>query len=295
MFENEILPLATRLSDLGRQTKIARHILEKDYILSWVLAGISSVKELQEHLVFKGGTCLKKCYFGDYRFSEDLDFSTIGNCPTGKHLESLMKEAAEKATMLLSEAIGNAEILCEAYNEKQPHPEGQEAFTMKARLPYQREHLVRALVEVTTNENVLGSIEQKQILHLYGEKMTALIPSYSLNEIIAEKVCAILGNSIKIHERSWHRSRARDYYDLWRIFRDFDHEINKEALAPLIQRKSILKGLTFTTKEDLFQEAYITEIKSTWVEWLGPLVPNLPSSDIVINDLRGLVDKASLL
>jgi len=24
---------------------------------------------------FKGGTCLKKCYFETYRFSEDLDFT----------------------------------------------------------------------------------------------------------------------------------------------------------------------------------------------------------------------------
>ena len=26
-------------------------------------------------LGFKGGTALKRCYFGDYRFSEDLDFT----------------------------------------------------------------------------------------------------------------------------------------------------------------------------------------------------------------------------
>lgn len=25
--------------------------------------------------VFKGGTCLKKCYFETYRFSEDLNFT----------------------------------------------------------------------------------------------------------------------------------------------------------------------------------------------------------------------------
>ena len=30
---------------------------------------------MRERLVFKGGTALKRCYFGDYRFSEDLDFS----------------------------------------------------------------------------------------------------------------------------------------------------------------------------------------------------------------------------
>lgn len=33
------------------------------------------VDSLRETLVFKGGTALRKCDFGDYRFSEDLDFS----------------------------------------------------------------------------------------------------------------------------------------------------------------------------------------------------------------------------
>ena len=30
---------------------------------------------VRERLAFKGGTALKRCYFGDYRFSEDLDFT----------------------------------------------------------------------------------------------------------------------------------------------------------------------------------------------------------------------------
>ena len=29
--------------------------------------------------IFKGGTCLKKCYFDTYRFSEDLDFTLPGD------------------------------------------------------------------------------------------------------------------------------------------------------------------------------------------------------------------------
>ncbi len=50
-------------------------IVEKDYILGWMLAGINAHEELSESWIFKGGTCLKKCYFETYRFSEDLDFT----------------------------------------------------------------------------------------------------------------------------------------------------------------------------------------------------------------------------
>lgn len=50
-------------------------VVEKDYVLGWLLAGINEHPELAEAWVFKGGTCLKKCYFETYRFSEDLDFT----------------------------------------------------------------------------------------------------------------------------------------------------------------------------------------------------------------------------
>ncbi|MDP3181149.1 MAG: nucleotidyl transferase AbiEii/AbiGii toxin family protein, partial [Bacteroidota bacterium] len=53
--------------------------IEKDYILSWILKGIAQHEQLSKVIVFKGGTVLKKIYFEDYRFSEDLDFTLINN------------------------------------------------------------------------------------------------------------------------------------------------------------------------------------------------------------------------
>ena len=68
-------PLRTRLQEARHRLGIQWEVLERDYLLSWILAGVGQVPELGDTLVFKGGTALKKCYFGDYRFSEDLDFS----------------------------------------------------------------------------------------------------------------------------------------------------------------------------------------------------------------------------
>lgn len=64
-----------RIEEARKEARLSWEIIEKDYILSWVLAGIAANKKLQNKLVFKGGTALKKCYFGNYRFSEDLDFT----------------------------------------------------------------------------------------------------------------------------------------------------------------------------------------------------------------------------
>ena len=65
----------SEIMDFSREFGLTANVIEKDYVLGWVLAGISQHSELGKAWVFKGGTCLKKCYFETYRFSEDLDFT----------------------------------------------------------------------------------------------------------------------------------------------------------------------------------------------------------------------------
>jgi len=61
----------------AREVGIDPNVVEKDYVLGWMLAGISSQPRTLKTWLFKGGTCLKKCYFETYRFSEDLDFTLL--------------------------------------------------------------------------------------------------------------------------------------------------------------------------------------------------------------------------
>ena len=49
--------------------------VDLDYTLGWILCGLWAQPEIAARWVFKGGTCLRKCYFPGYRFSEDLDFT----------------------------------------------------------------------------------------------------------------------------------------------------------------------------------------------------------------------------
>ncbi len=65
--------LSNRLARAGGR-RVVESVLERDYCLAWFLVGLSG-SPVREALVFKGGTALKRIYFGDYRFSEDLDFT----------------------------------------------------------------------------------------------------------------------------------------------------------------------------------------------------------------------------
>ena len=69
--------------------------IEKDYILSWILFGISNHEQLSKAIVFKGGTVLKKAYFEDYRLSEDLDFTLLNNETENEQIIECFKEALE--------------------------------------------------------------------------------------------------------------------------------------------------------------------------------------------------------
>jgi predicted nucleotidyltransferase component of viral defense system len=63
------------IHEAANETCLNPYVIEKDYVIGWVLAGIYNHPEIRDAWVFKGGTCLKKCFFETYRFSEDLDFT----------------------------------------------------------------------------------------------------------------------------------------------------------------------------------------------------------------------------
>jgi len=67
--------------DLRAEWSLDPGIIEKDYVLGWLLAGIATQPLLAQSWVFKGGTCLRKCYYETYRFSEDLDFTIVNSGP----------------------------------------------------------------------------------------------------------------------------------------------------------------------------------------------------------------------
>jgi len=282
-------PLRTRLEEARKQLGIPWEVLERDYLLSWILAGIGKVDSLRDTLIFKGGTALKKCWFGDYRFSEDLDFSGINDVPTGEAMDETMQSACQAASQLLDE-YAPVEIICRRYTEKDPHPGGQEAFTIHARLPWQKEAHTRVMVEISMDETVIKPTPRRKVIHGYGEQLNARVLVYSLEEIIAEKLRAILQHANKLQERGWSRSRARDYYDLWRILDTYRDQMELAGFASFLREKCAMRNVSFAGSEDFFQERMLAYVEKTWEQWLGPLVSDLPPYATVVGELRPQID-----
>lgn len=278
--------LRREFNRLRKETGVGWEIIEQDYALSWILYGISKTEKLHSSLIFKGGTALKKVYFGNYRFSQDLDFSVRGDHPKGDELEQLVNQACKTA----SEHLDSVEFICRRYLEREEHPDHQEAFVIQARFPWHRDYNTSVKVEVTTQEKVLLEPQSRKILHGYGESLNGTIFSYQIEEIIAEKIRAILQFAKKLHERGWGRSRVRDYYDLWRILNEYEDSLNKAILPHLISEKCALKKINFTSIEDLFQDRLMEHLKE-WDLWLAPIVPNLPKKSTVLKELFETLSK----
>jgi predicted nucleotidyltransferase component of viral defense system len=200
-------------------------------------------------------------------------------------MEEAVRNAYVEASRLLDE-YAPVEISCERYEEREPHPGGQKAFIVRARMPWQNTPLTRIKIEISMDEKIIKPIQKCKVIHEYGEPLEAELNVYALEEIIAEKLRAILQHADKIEQRGWGRSRARDFYDLWRLFGTYTGHMDLTDFTVFLKKKCEVRDVTFSDPDDFFRNTMLAYVKKTWEQWLGPLVPNLPSFDTVITELR---------
>src|SRR3989344_9547761 len=113
---------------------VRKDLIEKDVIISKMLFYLTQDKDFFQSYAFKGGTCLIKCYFGYYRFSEDLDFTYLNQKEfVGKSRSKIRESISEKIDKLgeLIETLAkhlNLDFKAEKKNKKYFEFGGSNAF-----------------------------------------------------------------------------------------------------------------------------------------------------------------------
>ncbi|HMQ70086.1 MAG TPA: nucleotidyl transferase AbiEii/AbiGii toxin family protein [Ignavibacteria bacterium] len=173
--------------------------IEKDYILGWILKGISENKFLKEKLIFKGGTAIRKIYVQDYRLSEDLDFTYIDEC--------LDDSEIKKQFELVCEWIKNESRIELSIENENINVHGNYSFYLEYKGPLGgTKNSVK--VDVSCDEKICDATEEMEIKNEYSDLTESFtIKSYTLNEIISEKMRSLM-----------QRTAPRDLYDLWYFF-----------------------------------------------------------------------------
>ena len=231
-------------------------VVEKDYVLGWLLAGIHAHPELVDSWVFKGGTCLKKCFFETYRFSEDLDFT--------------LRDEAQLEECFLRRVLGEV-IAWVADESGLVMPAEQLSFDIHAnprgRLSCQGKIGYRGPVSPTSNaggwpkikldltadERLVLPATRREVFHPYTDRPEdgLWINSYSYEEAFGEKIRA-LGE----------RTRPRDLYDVVNLFRHGDTRPSASVLLNVLEQKCEYKEIGVPTLEAL--EPHREHLEATW-------------------------------
>lgn len=237
--------------------------IEKDYILSWILQGIAHHESLAEKLSFKGGTVLKKAYFKDYRFSEDLDFTLLDNAGHGDEIlnwfSSVFEIVKEKANIPL-ELIDNDFGKLTQDNSINFHigytgPLGGLGAHKKVK------------VDISRNEKLEFDSAWRDIAPDYSDQKAFRLQCYSLEEVMLEKLRSVM-----------QRMQARDFYDIWYLL---EHGgIDVDLLLPEFEAKCESKQLKAGEFYSKLQQR-IPQYKGRWKQSLSSQIKNLPEFDQV--------------
>lgn len=191
----------SEISRLAAQQQKLDRIIEKDYVITWILIGLSDA-ELSDLLAFKGGTALKKAYFPDYRFSEDLDYTLLER----NHSATLIGHFRD----VLERVAGLQGFQFEVKEEKIETRSDSFTFYIDYVGPLQGRLGSRDIKVDITLEEILGfPLDERRILSPYSDSMelATSVKVYSLEEVMIEKLCAIIA-----------RTEPRDLYDLRFLF-----------------------------------------------------------------------------
>jgi predicted nucleotidyltransferase component of viral defense system len=260
----------------------------KDHALSYLLAGIAGVPELRARLVFKGGTALRKCYFGDYRYSEDLDFST----------RDLHSWSNDEFLALVRDACGIVEDLTSSFgaysftprvaSHRAEHPLDQLDLRVDVSYPTGAQHSLK--IEVTQQEPIVRPVLDLPILHAFdGEEFEATLSVYGLDEIVLEKLRAFLQVRALVQSRPW-TTRARDLFDLYILHHDHRDKVRWEDLLEPLHVKAAARGVTFTEPDDFRAPEVLDMYRRQWTGRLENFVPgDLPDFDDADAELREIL------
>lgn len=254
------------------------NVVEKDYVLGWLLAGIFNHPALQDRWVFKGGTCLKKCYFETYRFSEDLDFTLTEE----SHLDldflvATFREIGEWVYEQTGIELPPDKVHFEVFQNRRGHPAGQGRISYRGPIAPTSDNLPRIKLDLTLDEVLVLPPVSRPVSHGYSDSPESGMRAgcYSYEEVFAEKVRALA-----------ERARPRDLYDVINLFRHDEFHPAAPVIRDVLLKKCAFKGIPFPTLGAL--SPLRAELEADWVAMLNHQLPALPPVDAFWNELPAL-------
>jgi predicted nucleotidyltransferase component of viral defense system len=255
------------LAALRAEWALSQDVIEKDYILGWLLSGIAHHQALNQTWVFKGGTCLRKCYYETYRFSEDLDFTVRDGGPEEPH--DLVPIFADVSAWIREES-GVDLVIDDSVFRRRQNRRGNP--TTQARIAYRGPNANNAMpkvkLDITSDEVITDRPTIRPIGHPYSDSLPMdSVLCYSIEELFGEKLRALA-----------ERCRPRDLYDVVHMHRHPDLIGYALSVRSILSAKCQHAGIEVPTQESIQSSPHREELQAEWANMLGhqlpqPLVP----------------------
>ncbi len=267
--------------DFAREFGLSPQVIEKDYTLGWLLAGIAANPEIGQSWVFKGGTCLKKCYFETYRFSEDLDFTLTNPEHLGE--EFLLETFSQIAAWIYDNS--GVEIPADTIRfDIYENPRGKNSAQGRVgyRGPMQRRgDTPRIKLDLTDDEVLVLEPVMREVHHPYSDlpEEGIHVRSYGFEEVFAEKLRALA-----------ERERPRDLYDVVHLYRREGINPDRALIMNTLAAKCQFKGIAVPTIEILANQPARIDLEADWKNMLAHQLPVLPPFQQFWDELSDVFD-----
>ena len=232
------------LRKLASKYKIPLGTLEKDYALTNILSVIAGFPELDK-MVFKGGTALKKMFFEDFRFSEDLDFVCF-------------EDVSDNFMNFVKNSMGNLDV---EFTEISNVERKGKSFRFKVKYGQSTGARTSIKVDLSLRGDVILKRPAKPVLHFYETLQTPFfVPAMALEEVMAEKIRAIT-----------YTKHPRHLYDI--------HYLHHQGIK--INSDMVRTKIKSVYNEDFDLDKMkerLPEKARDWMTDLRPLLPVLPPS-----------------
>jgi predicted nucleotidyltransferase component of viral defense system len=239
--------------------------IEKDYILSWVLFGISKHEKLSRAIVFKGGTVLKKVYFEDYRFSEDLDFTLLNAEISNEQIFSWFKEVFE---FILDEANIPLHII-----DNNEHEDGGINYYISYIGPLGGQgNNKKVKVDISRSEKLVFEPVMNSVFIGYSDLKEHKLLCYALEEVLVEKMRSMM-----------QRMQARDFYDIWYLLEV--HAMNADFYVSEFKAKCKSKNILHTDFHKKLDER-LPQYNGRWQNSMNEQIKDLPDFDQVVREVK---------
>ena len=246
--------------------------IEKDYILSWILFGISKHEQLSKTIVFKGGTVLKKVYFEDYRFSEDLDFTLLNaDASTGSAQvsnEQIFAWFNEVFEFIKDEANIPLETI-----DNNEHEDGGINFYISYIGPLGGQgNNKKVKVDISRSEQLVFPPAMNDVFIGYSDLEEHQLLCYPLEEVLVEKMRSVM-----------QRMQARDFYDIWYLLEE--HEMDADFYLAEFEAKCKSKELLHTDFPKKLDER-LPQYKGRWKSSMSEQIKDLPDFEQVEREVK---------